>query len=380
MKYITFLKENQAINIYDVLKKYIPSSDQIILETHEGISVSQVDDNFKISNLKKESINFFNIKIYTLKQLITFLNSQAGIQAKAIGENSDILTISHSSFDDLVDNKDQEKQPYNNWVWNKDMNCWRPPVEEPKLSVEFTYSWNQNRLNWDIELRNPCERKYRGFLLWRAVPTYSESFYGDVCSNNNYMIKSFEDITHGTMDFMSKTISNHGIQRLDDNPLGKFKIVTRHETVLDLAPHAIITYDEIDQDYIDQFSKEDSKSLWAIHPQCIGSTLEELLRLIIEWGLAYLEFGNREPIAVISDRVLRAIQMPLEVRNALLEIPAQTVEKYIKNDSTLLIKDQEDPIVPEFVKHWIMEMYRTYSKRLNDQEVYVNTLLDSYPM
>ena len=25
-------------------------------------------------------------------------------------------------------------------------------------------------------------------------------------------------------------------------------------------------------------------------------------------------------------------------------------------------------------------MYRTYSKRLNDQEVYVNTLLDSYPM
>ena len=41
---------------------------------------------FSISNLKKESINFFNIKIYTLKQLITFLNSQAGIQAKAIGE------------------------------------------------------------------------------------------------------------------------------------------------------------------------------------------------------------------------------------------------------------------------------------------------------
>lgn len=379
MKYISFLKQNQAINIYDVLKKYIPSSDQIILETHEGISVSQVDDNFKISNLKKESINFFNIKIYTLKQLITFLNSQAGIQAKAIGENSDILTISHSSFDDLVDNKDQGKQPHNNWVWNKDMNCWRPPVEEPKLSAEFLYSWNQNRLNWDIGLRNPCERKYRGFLLWRAVPTYSESFYGDVCSNNNYMIKSLGDTSH-LFDFVSKTISDSETESINNNFEGRFKIVTRHETVLDLAPHAIITYDEIDKNYIDQFSKEDSKSLWAKHPQCIGATLEELFRLIIEWGLAYLEFGNREPIAVISDRVLRAIQMPLDIRNALLEIPAQTVEKYIRSDATLLVKDQEDPIVPEFVQHWIMDMYRKYSKRINDQEVYINTLLDSYPM
>ena len=380
MKYISFLKENQGISIYDIAGDYITSSDRIILETRDGITISQVDSNFKISNLKKESINFFDIKIYTLKQLITFLNTQASIEAHAIGENSDILTILYSSLNDLVDNKDKQKQPYNNWVWNKDMNCWRPPVEEPKLSAEFSYSWNQNRLNWDIGLRNPCERKYRGFVLWRAVPTHLESFYGDICNNNNYMIKSLEEITHGTMDFMSKTISNHGIEELDKNPLGKFKIVTRHETVLDLAPHAFITYDEIDKGYIDQFDKEDSKSLWATHPQCIASTLEELFRLIIEWGLAYLEFGNREPVAVISDRVLRAIQMPLGVRNALLEIPAQTVEKYIKNDPTLLVKDQEDPIVPEFVKHWIMEMYQTYSKRINDQEVYVNTLLDSYPM
>jgi len=380
MKYISFLKENQGINIYDVLENYIPSPEKLIFETDEEISIFGIDEIFDISNLTEESINFFNIRLYDLGELIIFLNSQTGLEAKAIGENSDILSISYTPNNDMINNKDLQKQPYNSWIWNEEMECWRPPIIEPKLSTEFSYSWNQDRLNWDIELRNPCERKYRGFVLWRAVPTYSESFYGDICYNNNYMIKSLEEITHGTMDFISKTISNHGIEKLDENPLGKFKIVTRHETVLDLAPHAIITYDEIDRDYIDQFSKEDSKSLWAMHPQCIGSTLEELFRLIIEWGLAYLDFGNREPIAVISDRVLRAIQMPLEVRNALLEIPAQTVEKYIKNDPTLLIKDWEDPVVPDFVQHWIMNMYRIYSKRIENQEVYINTLPDSYPM
>ena len=380
MNYISFLKENQTINIYDVLENYIPSGEKLIFETDEGISILKTDDSFDISLLTEESINFFNITLYNLDELIIFLNTQAGIRATAIGENLDMLAITHTPYNDMIDNKDSQKQPHSGWIWNEVMECWRPPIEEPKLSGQFYYSWNQNRLNWDIGLRNPCERKYRGFVLWRAVPTHLESFYGDICNNNNYMIKSLEEITHGTMDFMSKTISNHGIEELDKNPLGKFKIVTRHETVLDLAPHAFITYDEIDKGYIHQFDKEDSKSLWATHPQCIASTLEELFRLIIEWGLAYLEFGNREPVAVISDRVLRAMQMPLEIRNALLEIPAQTVEKYIKNDSTLLIKDLEDPIVPEFVQHWIMDMYRIYSKRINDQEVYVNTLLDSYPM
>ena len=42
---------------------------------------------------------------------------------------------------------------------------------------------------------NPCERKYRGFVLWRAVPTHLESFYGDICNNNNYMIKSLEELS-----------------------------------------------------------------------------------------------------------------------------------------------------------------------------------------
>jgi len=126
--------------------------------------------------------------------------------------------------------------------------------------------------------------------LWRAVPANKDSLYGDICSNNNYMIKSFEEVTHGKIDFMSKTISSHGLENLESDSLSRFKIVTRHEVVLDLAPHAIITYNEIDKNYIDEFSKDDSKSLWATHPQCIGSTIEELFRLIIEWGMAYIYF------------------------------------------------------------------------------------------
>jgi hypothetical protein len=50
MEYISLLKENQGINIYDVLGNYIPSVEKLIFETDEGINIFGVDDNFDISH------------------------------------------------------------------------------------------------------------------------------------------------------------------------------------------------------------------------------------------------------------------------------------------------------------------------------------------
>jgi len=72
--------------------------------------------------------------------------------------------------------------------------------------------------------------------------------------------------------------------------------------------------------------------------------------------------------------------MPLDVRKALLDISPQTVEKYIKNDSTLFIKDGKDPKVPDYVSYWIMDIMRLYSKRIKDQEVYIKQIPSSYDM
>jgi hypothetical protein len=75
--------------------------------------------------------------------------------------------------------------------------------------------------------------------------------------------------------------------------------------------------------------------------------------------------------------------MPLNVRNDLLEtVPPQPVAKYVMNDSTALVRDLESPECPESFKYWIMDVYRRFSRRLEDVPTYVTyeDLPDSYPV
>jgi hypothetical protein len=150
--------------------------------------------------------------------------------------------------------------------------------------------------------------------------------------------------------------------------------------VVDLAPIAFIVYSELDSIYVDTVGTQKG---WEMHPQCRAHTIHELFRLIIEWAWAYTELGNDEPMAAVCHDILRSLQMPLNVRNDLLEtVPAQPVAKYIMNDSTALVKDLEEPECPESFKYWIMSVYRQFSRRIENAPTYVTyaDLPDSYPM
>jgi len=149
---------------------------------------------------------------------------------------------------------------------------------------------------------------------------------------------------------------------------------------VDMAPIAFITYSELDETYVDVVG---TQRIWQTHPQCMAHTAHELFRMIIEWAWSHTELGNSEPMAVTCHSVLRALQMPLNVRNDLLNIvPPQPVAKYVMGDSTALVKAAVSPECPESFRYWLMDVYRLFYKRFEGEQLHVayDDLPDSYPM
>jgi len=145
MKYITFLKTNQNLDIYNILGSYLPDIESITSLDDKNLYIGIVKDDFNFSNLTEESINFFNIKIHTLKNVIKYINTNTSAIASATGPSADRLSISFP---------EKKEKKYNSWIFNEQNNEWHAPIPEPKLSKEFIYEWNEDRLNWDIYINN----------------------------------------------------------------------------------------------------------------------------------------------------------------------------------------------------------------------------------
>jgi hypothetical protein len=345
------------------------------------VSIARVDDDCDFSRITPEQTDLFNIRIHSIDELREFVNTNSDYRSTISSSSPDTFSISSPPpFNPLTDYKDESNKPFDGWLWNAEDLHWTTPVPEPRLSKTFSYSWNQERLNWDIEVSDQPERRYTGYQLWKATPRSASKVYSNACSANNYTIKSFEEVTHGTVNFDVEITSFRGITDSDAQARGPFTFIKRHDMAVDIAPIAFITYSELDEIYVDSVG---TQKIWQTHPQCMAHTAHELFRMIIEWAWAYTDLNNTEPMAITCHNVLRSLQMPLDVRNDLLAVvPAQPVAKYIMNDSTALVKDTVSPECPESFKYWFMDIYRRFSKRFEDEPTYVTyeDLPDSYPM
>ena len=385
MKYVTFFQFNEDDNVYEELSgDFVPSTSTFfLLDSFDGqVSIAKVEDDFDFSRLTDESISKFSISIHeTIEDLREFVNSNSAYRSDVSYVSPDIFCISSPPpFDLTRDYVDRNSQPFDEWIWDEDESHWSPPVQKPILSNGFSCTWNQLRLNWDIEIKNQPERKYKGYQLWKPIPKKLSKIYENACSANDYTIKSFEEVTHGTITFDSEITAFHGIPDADIQGRGPFTVIKRHEMVVDAAPVAFITYSELDEMYI---HKVGTQKIWSTHPQCMAHEMHELFRMIIEWAWAHTELGNNEPLAITCHDLLRALQMPANVRNDLLQgVPPQPVAKYILNDRTALVKDTASSECPESFKYWIMDVYRLFAKRATGQQVYIDTgsLQNSYPL
>ena len=384
MKYVTFFQFNGELSIYRTLNGDFPASDCtfFLLDSYNGqVSIARVDDDFDFSRISQENLDLFDIRIHSIDELREFVNTNSDYRSTISSNNPDIFNISSPPpFNPLTDYKDENSKPFDGWLWSAEKLHWSPPVPEPELPKMLSHSWNQERLDWDIEINYMPERKYNEFSLWKSVPKTSVGTYANACSANDYTLKSMEQVTHGTSSLDTAITSFKGITGAAEAGRGVFTTVARHVMIADIAPIALITYSEMDEIYIRTVGPQ---RLAEVHPQCGAHTVHELFRMIIEWAWAYTELGNDEPMAAVSHDVLRALQMPLNVRNDLLEmVPPQAVAKYIMGDSTALVRDLESPECPESFKYWLMSVYRQFSRRPLGAPTYVTyaDLPDSYPM
>ena len=228
------------------------------------------------------------------------------------------------------------------------------------------------------ELRWICYyiRNTKSYRFCPAVPKDpSDDFLSIACTSNDFMYPTFEGLMYGSN--RSQQISQAVIEN------GKITIPFIHSLrkEADLTPLGIVL--EVKWESLNPDVAADSLNS---HPQTASRTRHELFRLIIEWALAHTEFGNNEPAAVTCHNILRAVQMPLNVRNDLLEqVPPQAVECYLRNEYPFhgtAFETLEDPPCPASFGEWYEELEGQYPPLFGNATVTidVSSFPDSYPM
>lgn len=109
-----------------------------------------------------------------------------------------------------------------------------------------------------------------------------------------------------------------------------------HDLSLESLAYIDIVYESYPHGYICYYEcltwEEEEASLNTT--LCPAPTLQELFRLMVEWDIAYTDFGNTEPVAVTAHLVLEEMELPQAIREWLMsEVKPQRVERFILGDT-----------------------------------------------
>jgi hypothetical protein len=223
-------------------------------------------------------------------------------------------------------------------------------------------------------------RHTRGFALAPAILNSNISFNQELHKNScvtvaDYSFPTFEVVVHGK----STLIEILQLQAAEGVVTGPIPMSIKK--VIDLTPYAIVTEGSVpDPNWI----PENGRRLGIVHPQIQARTAHELFRLIIEWGFTYTDFGNRELVAEYCHNVLRLLQMPLNVRNDLLEqVPPNVVERYILGLDPFVAQDElDDPPCPDSFTVWYSEISSNFPEKKLAEEITPidwDTISNDYP-
>lgn len=337
-------------------------------------------EDFDISSLDDWAVNYFEIRHANVEEIKIIVESQTNLEIEYVSEipvdEVDLFSIVFPVFNELTDHTDKFMQPYNSWVWDKHLGHWKPPIDKPNLNIVMKSKWFEEWSNWKISFgRSDATRNKRAFQLWLAAETDGSSMFLDACSTRDYMIKPFENITHGTRSIEDLIKSYNDAISANSDYVRPYMSILGHIVVIDLSPFALITYSECHDDAVGMFNE-----LYSMHPQFFARTSHELFRLIIEWAYAHTELGNEELTAITCHNILRAVQMPKDVRDGLITMQAQQVGKFLEGSASALVEDDEDPESPAGFDRWVNTLYYHYPHLEIGQETHIDTLPASYPV
>lgn len=119
--------------------------------------------------------------------------------------------------------------------------------------------------------------------------------------------------------------------------------------VLEALPHGFITYIELHDEAMED-------AMVRLPHSASARTLQEVLRLLLEWEHAYTDLGSREPIAVTAHGMVNALDMPADVREFLEDgMPDEKVARFLKGEPDA--RNRPDPAtipdLPDNVDEWL---------------------------
>ena len=365
MRYITFLQKDLTdINRNEIDESIIKLLNPQIAQhlffeeyKHYGF-ILYVENNVDISLISENYRKYFEIKELNIEEVILIIDSLDANLKTIINEDGTISRLN------LIDYENVKHKYIYNKKWDDKLKIWK---YSPKILPESLFSSElvDNKIIYDKRLHE--KRFLRTFHLW-CVDEINDSEFSDACTNNSYILSSLETVTHSTKKLQDLVI---------DSEL-KYKKILNHTKVIDIEPLACVTYQEFMPQDVYTFLQ-----IIRIHPQCAARTIQELFRLIIEWAYVYNEFENTEPAAKLCHDILRAVQMPIDVRAELLnQVPPQVVERYIRGDVNVFIEDEYDPPMPVKFKKWISDVYLDFYPVNSNlyENIDINNLPESYPV
>lgn len=85
-------------------------------------------------------------------------------------------------------------------------------------------------------------------------------------------------------------------------------------------------------------------------------SMQELLRLMMEWEVALDEFGSTEPMAQVAKNMLTGMNMPQDVRDWIwTNVPPNKVQRFLQGNTAAQDADDPPDITGTVVEPWLLD-------------------------
>lgn len=127
------------------------------------------------------------------------------------------------------------------------------------------------------------------------------------------------------------------------------RALSRVNILMEALPYGYVLYFEMHDPALEE------ECVQMSHSDC-ARTLQELMRLMVEWDYAYSMLGNRELIAETCHGMLEVLDMPQGVKDFLLsEMPDEKVARFIRGnpDAQQRVDPTEVPDMSNELSDWL---------------------------
>lgn len=215
-----------------------------------------------------------------------------------------------------------------------------------------------DQLDVSFSRQNTANRFNRAYQLWASGPKIENHFMYETCTTRDSYMNYPISEEYGNDNFHST---------LDGG--GMFNTLAKHDNLIVVDGLFAITYTETTD-------KDLFRNLRDLHPFCVGHTIHELFKLMMEWQWAHDVLGSQEPMAALCNSALRHMGISYsdgsEVTTRLMSLPDSFVAQYIKGEEmSVPINDPEQPAA---FKLWLVDKGIMNFSRVEWANLYANCI------